>query len=298
MLRDSGRFVSIDHLGGDVTDRADADATVRAYLELLGRLGSAANHPRRPPLGSPQALGAGPGAARDSAKIALDNARHLHPGRRGRGLGHRRRRGSHHHRFDLVHRAGLRTEFDWLGTVLQAYLRRTGRLPGVRGRRARIRLCKGAYDEPESVAHRDPAAVTANYLSCLRVLMAGSGYPDGGLHDRSSSPPSRNGRPDRAHRRRFRVPDANGIRDPEQRRLAQEGSHVRVYVPYGSVVRVLRAPAGRAAGKPDVLPARSRRAVECAAGRERGDGYDHVAAACAEAISVLTCRAANRRAAG
>ena len=39
VLRDSGRLVSIDHLGEDVTDRAAADATVRAYQELLGALG-------------------------------------------------------------------------------------------------------------------------------------------------------------------------------------------------------------------------------------------------------------------
>ena len=44
-------------------------------------------------------------------------------------------------------------------------------------------MCKGAYDEPASVAYRDPAAVTDAYLRCLRVLMAGSGYPMVASHD-------------------------------------------------------------------------------------------------------------------
>src|SRR5205807_1111445 len=78
----------------------------------------------------------------------------------------------------------LRADFPWLGTVLQAYLRCTrGDCGEFAASGARIRLCKGAYDEPATVAYRDDAEVTASYLACLRVLMTGSGYPMVATHD-------------------------------------------------------------------------------------------------------------------
>ena len=78
----------------------------------------------------------------------------------------------------------LRAEFPWLGTVLQAYLKRTqGDCEEFAASGARIRLCKGAYDEPASVAFRDREDVNDSYMRCLRVLMAGSGYPMVASHD-------------------------------------------------------------------------------------------------------------------
>ena len=104
----------------------------------------------------------------------------------------------------------LRADFPWLGMVLQAYLRRTlGDCEEFAAAGARIRLCKGAYDEPASVAYRDRGAVTDSYLRCLRVLMAGSGYPMVASHDPviiSAVPGS--GSRIRPSYRRFRIPDA------------------------------------------------------------------------------------------
>jgi proline dehydrogenase len=130
----------------------------------------------------------------------------------------------------------LRTEFDWLGTVLQAYLKRTEddcREFATSG--ARIRLCKGAYDEPASVAYRAGDDVTDSYLRCLQVLMAGSGYPMVASHD----PQIIEAVPAMARESgrgvdEFEYQMLYGIRDGEQRRLADEGNHVRVYVPFGT----------------------------------------------------------------
>jgi len=78
----------------------------------------------------------------------------------------------------------LRADFDWVGTVLQAYLKRThGDCSEFAASGARIRLCKGAYDEPASVAYRDRGDVTDSYLRCLGVLMGGTGYPMVASHD-------------------------------------------------------------------------------------------------------------------
>jgi len=238
-LRDSGRFVTIDHLGEDVTDRAAADATVRAYLELLealGRRGEARAEPR--PLEVSLKLSAlGQALPRDGEKIARDNAHTICA--RAAEIGAWVTVDAEDHTttdstLSIVRE--LRAEFDWLGTVLQAYLKRTEadcREFAASG--ARIRLCKGAYDEPESVAYRDPREVTANYLRCLRVLMAGSGYPMVASHD----PAVIAAVPGLAAEFGRGVDDFEyqmlyGIRDAEQRRLAGAGSHVRVYLPYGA----------------------------------------------------------------
>jgi proline dehydrogenase len=96
-------------------------------------------------------------------------------------------------------------------------------------------LCKGAYDEPASVAHRTGAAITDSYLTCLRVLMAGSGYPMVASHDpmiteRVPALARETGR----SAAEFEYQMLYGIRDGEQRRLADAGNQVRVYVPFGA----------------------------------------------------------------
>jgi proline dehydrogenase len=130
----------------------------------------------------------------------------------------------------------LRTEFDWLGTVLQAYLKRTeADCAEFAAAGARIRLCKGAYDEPASVAYRDRDAVTDSYLRCLTVLMRGAGYPMVASHD----PAIIAAVPGLVRETGRRVGDFEyqmlyGIRDDEQVRLVGDGNHVRVYVPFGT----------------------------------------------------------------
>jgi proline dehydrogenase len=96
-------------------------------------------------------------------------------------------------------------------------------------------LCKGAYDEPASVAFRDRAAVTDSYLRCLRVLMAGSGYPMVASHDPAiiAAVPALVDEFGRGVDG-FEYQMLYGIRDAEQRRLAEQGNHVRVYVPFGT----------------------------------------------------------------
>jgi proline dehydrogenase len=97
-----------------------------------------------------------------------------------------------------------------------------------------VRLCKGAYDEPETVAFQNRLEVDKSYVRCLKVLMAGQGYPMIATHDPrmiqiASSLASRNGRsPDS-----YEFQMLFGIRPEEQRRLAEAGETMRVYLPYG-----------------------------------------------------------------
>lgn len=238
-LRDSRRLISVDYLGEDVTDADAADATVRAYLALLTAFGDRRETGDAPrPLEVSLKLSAlGQALPRDGEKIAYENAHAICA--KARDVGAWVTVDAEDHTttdstLSIVR--DLRVDFDWLGTVLQAYLLRTEadcREFAAAG--ARIRLCKGAYDEPASVAHRERADVTDAYLRCLRILMAGNGYPMVASHD----PEIIDAVPalaDEFGRRvdGFEYQMLYGIRDGEQRRLADAGNHVRVYVPFGT----------------------------------------------------------------
>jgi proline dehydrogenase len=238
-LRDSTRLVSIDYLGEDVTDADAANATVDAYLGLLDALDRRAEPAAvvRPLEVSLKLSALGQALPRDGEKIALENAHTICERAQRAGLWVTVDAEDHtttDSTLSIVR--DLRTEFGWLGTVLQAYLRRTqADCEEFATSGARIRLCKGAYDEPASVAYRDREDVTSSYLRCLRILMAGDGYPMVASHD----PEIIDAVPAMVHEfgrgmEDFEYQMLYGIRDPEQRRLAGGGNQVRVYVPFGT----------------------------------------------------------------
>jgi proline dehydrogenase len=238
-LRHSGRLISIDYLGEDVTDIDTANATVDAYLALLDGLGTRdeTSDKVRPLEVSLKLSALGQALPRDGEKIALENAHTICA--KAQRVGAWVTVDAEDHTttdstLSIVRE--LRADFDWLGTVLQAYLKRTrADCAEFAASGARIRLCKGAYDEPASVAFRDRDDVTDSYLTCLRVLMEGTGYPMVASHD----PEIIEAVPAIARENGRGVDDFEyqmlyGIRDVEQRRLAGEGNHVRVYVPFGT----------------------------------------------------------------
>ncbi|WP_156688903.1 proline dehydrogenase family protein [Mycobacterium sp. Marseille-P9652] len=237
-LRDSGRCVSVDYLGEDVTDPGAAEAAVRVYLDLIDRLGRFGSGGGVRPLEVSVKLSAlGQSLEPDGEKIARENAWTICEAAQRAGVWVTVDAEDHSTTDSTLSVVrDLRTDFPWLGVVLQAYLRRTpADCEEFAGAGARVRLCKGAYDEPSSVAYRDDAEVTDSYLRCLRVLMRGAGYPMVASHDPAiiAAVPaiaSESGRGPRD----FEYQMLYGVRDDEQRRLACAGNSVRVYVPFGS----------------------------------------------------------------
>lgn len=238
-LLGAGRWVSVDRLGEDTRDAGQARDTVVAYLELLAelaRLPQARGDGARPLEVSMKLSAVGQGLPVDGDKIALDHAHTICAAAREHGVwvtvdaeDHTRTDST----LSIVDE--LRAEFPWLGTVLQVYLRRTeGDCRDLSGPGSRIRLCKGAYREPESVAFQSRTEVDASYRRCLEILMRGDGYPMVASHD-----PEIVGSVDTLLRDTGRGPDdfehqmLFGIRDLEQQRLVDAGRSVRVYVPYG-----------------------------------------------------------------
>jgi len=233
-LIDSGLHVSLDFLGEDTLEQQQADATVSAYLEVLSALsdqGLARNAEVSVKL---SAVGLMLGA--DGPKIALENARTVCHAARNAGTMVTLDMEDHTTTdVTLETLQELRKDFPETGGVLQAYLYRTEadcRELAYEG--SRIRLCKGAYNQPESVAYQSKADVDKSYVRCLKVLMAGQGYPmiashDPRMVDIAAALATRNGRIQGSYE--FQM--LYGIRPDEQRRLAETGEKVRVYIPYG-----------------------------------------------------------------
>ena len=104
--------------------------------------------------------------------------------------------------------------------MLQAYLHRTEddcRDLAYAG--SRVRLCKGAYAEPESVAYHDRHEVDKSYVRCLKILMRGEGYPMMATHDPTLIEIGRQlaENYERGARTRFEFQMLYGIRPAEQR---------------------------------------------------------------------------------
>jgi proline dehydrogenase len=227
--------VSLDYLGEDTLDADQAEATVQAYLDMLTAL-SARGLTRQAEV-SVKLSAIGQALPHQGHKIALENARTICRAARNAGTTVTLDMEDHTTTdATLATLRELRKDFPETGAVLQAYLHRTEadcRALAYEG--SRVRLCKGAYDEPDDVAFQSRMDVDRSYVRCLKVLLAGQGYPMIATHDPrlitiASSLASRYGRGAGSYE--FQM--LYGIRPDEQRRLAEAGETVRVYIPYGT----------------------------------------------------------------
>ncbi|MFE9451201.1 proline dehydrogenase family protein [Streptomyces sp. NPDC006739] len=130
----------------------------------------------------------------------------------------------------------LRKDFPQTGCVIQAYLFRTesdARRLAASG--SRVRLVKGAYDEPAEVAHQNRHETDKAYVRVLRTLMEGEGYPMIGSHDpRLISIGQELARKAGRKLDEYEFQMLYGIRSEEHLRLAAEGHRMRVYTAYGT----------------------------------------------------------------
>jgi len=125
---------------------------------------------------------------------------------------------------------------DHVGIVLQSYLYRTlADVERAIAIKARVRLCKGAYNEPATVAYPEKADVDANYVRCMHKLLSEGNYPALATHDdRIIKEATRYVRANGIGPERFEFQMLYGVRRDLQERLVREGWRVRVYVPFGT----------------------------------------------------------------
>ncbi|KOV80960.1 proline dehydrogenase family protein [Nocardia sp. NRRL S-836] len=224
VVRGLGLPVTLDYLGEDATDEAQAERTVQAYLELLDALHAAGLAERSEVSVKLSAVG----QALDGS-LALTNASRICAAAEQCGTTVTLDMEDHtttDSTLQVLHE--LRRTWPWVGAVLQTYLHRT--LDDCRqlaGPGSRVRLVKGAYAEPAEVAIQDPHEVDLNYVRCLNVLLAGEGYPMFATHD----PRLIEIIGERARwydKTDFEYQMLYGVRPQEQVRLG-----ARIYVPYG-----------------------------------------------------------------
>ncbi|GLW18929.1 proline dehydrogenase family protein [Streptomyces kronopolitis] len=229
-----GLEVTLDHLGEDITDPAEALRNRDAYLQLAAALKEQGLGVKAEMSVKLSAFGQ---ALPGGHELALKNVRPVVEAAAEGGTTVTLDM-EDHTTVDstLAILAELREQFPQTGAVLQSYLFRTeDDCRALAGEGSRVRLVKGAYKEPASVAFQDKREVDRAYVRCLKILMAGEGYPMIGSHDPRMVAIGQ----ELAHRNGRKPADYEfqmlyGIREAEQQRLVAEGHRMRVYIPYGT----------------------------------------------------------------
>ncbi|MDO5739218.1 MAG: proline dehydrogenase family protein [Ornithinimicrobium sp.] len=235
-LVDTRRQVTIDYLGEDTVDPAMAAQTKEAYVDLLDALSEAGLSQGGGAEVSLKLSALGQALGRDGNKIALENARVICQAAANAGTTVTLDM-EDHTTTDLTLSVlrDLRQDWPWVGAVVQSYLYRTEQdCRDLATEGSRVRLCKGTYKEPETVAFADKADVDRSYVRCLKILMEGQGYPMVATHDPRLVEIA-TVLADKAQRGTdsFEYQMLLGIRPEEQLRLAASGAAMRVYLPFG-----------------------------------------------------------------
>ena len=125
---------------------------------------------------------------------------------------------------------------DHVGIVLQSYLYRTfSDVERANRLGCRVRICKGAYKEPATVAYPDKKDVDANYVKCMHELMERGNYPGIATHDPAIIDEAKRFASERGIATdRFEFQMLYGVRRDLQEQLVREGYNMRVYVPFGT----------------------------------------------------------------
>ena len=230
-LNAEGCSASFDHLNESVGSPAEADLEVKEYLRILERIDETGINSNVSIKLSQFGLGLDPELAYRNARTVVEDA-----ARRGNFV-RVDMEGSDFTQVTIDIFKRLRAEFGLndVGIVLQSYLRRTYadaqelvKIP------ARIRICKGAYNEPPEVAFPDKKDTDENYIRVMQLLLSSGIYHGIATHD----PKMIDATVDYANRQgigkdAFEFQMLYGVRRDLQRQLAKDGYNMRVYVPYG-----------------------------------------------------------------
>lgn len=229
-LNGSGKMATIDVLGEEITLEAEARAIAQSYRDVFGEIehvGLDANVSVKP-----TALGLG--LSYELCRENLD-AVVTHAASVGNFV-----------RIDMedssttddtlrLYRELRQAGHDNVGIVLQAYLRRTlADIAAIAHLRPNVRLCKGIYVEPASIAYTDDEAVRANFVRCLDALLGARAYVGVATHDEwLLGEAERLLRGRGLDRNRYEFQMLLGVREERGNELVAAGHRLRIYVPFG-----------------------------------------------------------------
>jgi proline dehydrogenase len=231
-LNERGITASLDLLGESVHNEAEARAAAQAYVNMLDRI-----YERRADANVSVKLTAmGLDISEDLCVMIMQKI--LQRAREYQTFVRIDMEGSAYTQrtLDLFEQRLFPTYRENVGIVLQSYLYRTfADAERAIAIKARVRLCKGAYKEPETVAYPDKKDVDSNYVRCMQVLLQRGNYPGIATHDEAMINVTKRFATEQGiSRDRFEFQMLYGVRRDLQDRLVREGYRMRVYVPFGT----------------------------------------------------------------
>jgi proline dehydrogenase len=229
-LNGDGMAVALDYLGENVTSLDEARGSLEKYLEALERIAERE-------LNSDVSIKITQFGVDLSMEACLANVREL--AAKAKAVGSRVEIDMESTRYTdrtLEIAAKIGEEFGCVRCVIQAYLRRSeADIVFANAHKIPIRLCKGAYDEPPSVAIPAKADVDANYARLMRILFDEGTFPAIATHDEKLIAEAlRYTKENGIGTDRFEFQMLYGIRRDLQQMLVKRGYRLRVYVPFGT----------------------------------------------------------------
>ncbi len=231
----AGLSVSVDNLGENVTNADEARDSAQLYHQMLDEISSRQLNANVSLKLTHMGLDVDEQLARDLVTGLVAKAAAMQPPNFVRvdmeGSPYTQRT------LDFVHELHrMPGHAGAVGAVIQSYMRRAeSDIEMLLAERIRIRLCKGAYKEPDEIAFQKKSEVDANYVRLMKVLLKSGVYHGLATHDESIIQQAK------AFARQEQIsPDAfefqmlYGIRRDLQRRLVREGWRMRVYIPFGT----------------------------------------------------------------
>jgi proline dehydrogenase len=230
-LNAEGLTATLDFLGEDVTDVAEADRTRDTYLEMLAAI-------------EREAVRTNVSVKLTALGLLIDEnlcASHL-----GEIVARAKALPDPFVRIDMEGSAvteptlrvfeSVYATSSNVGPVIQAYLKRSpGDVERAIALGARVRLCKGAYSEPETVALQEMPAIRKAYLRMAEALLSRGTYPGIATHDERLIDAAKSYAAQQGiGKDRFEFQFLYGVRPDLQRSLVRDGYNVRVYVPFGT----------------------------------------------------------------
>jgi proline dehydrogenase len=234
-VNQSGLSASVDNLGENVTNAEEARASARLYHQLLDEIATRQLNANVSLKLTHMGLDVDAALARDLVSGLVAQAAALHP----RNFVRVDMEGSPYTQrtLDFVHELHRKPGHQGaVGAVIQSYMRRAeDDIAKLLAERIRIRLCKGAYKEPEEIAFQKKSEVDANYVKLMKTLMKSGVYHGLATHDEKIINQAKIfAAHENISRDAFEFQMLYGIRRDLQRRLVREGWGMRVYIPFGT----------------------------------------------------------------
>jgi proline dehydrogenase len=262
-LNQAGRSASLDLLGENVSDEAGARNAANGYLAMFDRIA-------REKLDANVSL--------KLTQLGLDLSEALCEELVEKIVAHATSQGNFV-RIDMEGSAytqrtvdittRVRAKYTDVGTVMQAYLYRAEQdVRDLLSVGCRLRLCKGAYQEPPGIAFPEKADVDRNYVELMKLMLPSGIYHGIATHDPAMIQATKHFvREKNIGRDQFEFQMLYGIRTDLQQQLVREGYRLRIYIPFGTdwfpyfMRRLAERPANLAFFLRNLLPKSSRDAV-------------------------------------